>query len=176
MAPGGFKHDADASSSRTIGEWRLGDNIAHNRNPHSYCGWLGALYNTIHCHASLNWAGPRFTQAEGSGPRQTVPFLGPCSLAVPCLRRPHELGTGQKTGDAKSPAPAISSTRGVLEYGLSQLNASHYNVSQLLGFHNLTELTATSRRAGTVPLATDDISVTNMVEELIRNLTVISSN
>lgn len=75
------------------------------------------------------------------------------------------------SGDATiSHAPAISSTRIVLDHGLSQRGASHYFVSQLLGTHPQAECDTTPQRPGTVPLVTDDTSVTNVVEGLVRNL------
>lgn len=111
--------------------------IAHNRTPHSHCGWLGAIYNTTHYHASPNWVGPRFTQAEGSGPRQTVPFLGLCSLAVCCLHRRLWLGPGQYLGTQQQALRRPLLQRDdVFDHGLSQPGASHYFVSQLVSFHS----------------------------------------
>lgn len=76
-----------------------------------------------------------------------------------------------------SHAPARSSQRAVSLTCLRQVDDSNYFfLSQPLGIHTSTEVATTLRRRGTVPLAMKDISIMNMVEDLIRNLTVISSN
>lgn len=77
-------------------------------NPHSYYVWLEhCIIRYIVTRARIG-AGPRFTQARGSGPCKMVPFLDLCSLCslcrVPCLSTTRRWIQGRAAGMVRQQA------------------------------------------------------------------------
>lgn len=144
------------------------------------CGWK-------HCIIRYNVTRARIGRGQDSHKRRDLDLVRwlPSSSYVPLLcvasiddagLKPGESLQVRRRNNKPCAGQVFNAKRALIISMVSGSLTPHVTFSQLLDIHTTTELATKSRRPSTVPLAMDDISVTNVVEELIRNLTVISSN